>query len=634
MSTQRLEDAGWVPPPPTLAPQLSRKQSSRAEMAAIRQASKELDQELVKAKMELSRRQSSLMNADEQASRVSTIAPLPGESPTSSAGGSPDMVRTSTLMKKRAAQPQGAHNRRGSAGPAPVAADAAAARRASVKAAPPRPRRPSVETPGVGIDVDSTARRESLKPFVMSEEARQSLAETSSGWRDDAVASRISRARMSAATGGHRASTAVNRASTAAAEGRARFSSVNVPPSAKAIAAAADRRSEEASKPRRHTAPARPARGMMTEADGSLFNQGVGVYNAQRLAELQQQIAGRHFGGPRGSVGLQSVNPPPAAAPPPDPVRATLGGSEAASAFVRHVAQPVGPEGTPTRRTDDERRRRVARNRWPLAHMLNRYPDLRLARGGRGAAAPVDWDAAADEQSHYMAGDDDDTALARLEASAGMTPRGGPESPGAVAVAAAAEASRKSSLSMAMARTAESTRRSSVEARSVRRSSVEARTSAETRRSKEVACPLPRPRARRRSPLTRARARSLITTERSSHRAELRAARIAHPLPSLPPRTGARHPRGGRGGGAGGGAAARAVRSFHLQAGPRRGGAGAAVARGGAAGGGVVGAGGGAQPFEQQLVGGDAEQADPEDVGEGPDGSVPGPALALFQGPR
>ena len=313
MSTQRLEDAGWVPPPPALAPQLSRKQSSRAEMAAIRQASKELDQELVKAKMELSRRQSSLMNADEQASRVSTIAPLPGESPTSSAGGSPDMVRTSTLMKKRAAQPQGAHNRRGSAG---QAADAAAAqRRASVKPAPapPRPRRPSVETPGVGIDVDSTARRESLKPFVMSEEARQSLAETSSGWRDDAVASRISRARMSAATGGHRASTAVNRASTAAAEGRARFSSVNVPPSAKAIAAAADRRSEEASKPRRHTAPARPARGMMTEADGSLFNQGVGVYNAQRLAELQQQIAGRHFGGPRGSVGLQSVNPPPAA---------------------------------------------------------------------------------------------------------------------------------------------------------------------------------------------------------------------------------------------------------------------------------------------------------------------------------
>ena len=100
MSTQRLEDAGWVPPPPALAPQLSRKQSSRAEMAAIRQASKELDQELVKAKMELSRRQSSLMNADEQASRVSTIAPLPGESPTSSAGGSPDMVRTSTLMKK------------------------------------------------------------------------------------------------------------------------------------------------------------------------------------------------------------------------------------------------------------------------------------------------------------------------------------------------------------------------------------------------------------------------------------------------------------------------------------------------------------------------------------------------------
>ena len=115
MSTQRLEDAGWVPPPPALAPQLSRKQSSRAEMAAIRQASKELDQELVKAKMELSRRQSSLMNADEQASRVSTIAPLPGESPTSSAGGSPGMVRTSTLMKKRAAQPQGAHNRRGSA---------------------------------------------------------------------------------------------------------------------------------------------------------------------------------------------------------------------------------------------------------------------------------------------------------------------------------------------------------------------------------------------------------------------------------------------------------------------------------------------------------------------------------------
>ena len=507
MSTQRLEDAGWVPPPPALAPQLSRKQSSRAEMAAIRQASKELDQELVKAKMELSRRQSSLMNADEQASRVSTIAPLPGESPTSSAGGSPGMVRTSTLMKKRAAQPQGAHNRRGSTGPAPVAAasDAAAAqRRASVKAAPPRPRRPSVETPGVGIDVDSTARRESLKPFVMSEEARQSLAETSSGWRDDAVASRISRARMSAATGGHRASTAVNRASTAAAEGRARFSSVNVAPSAKAIAAAADRRSEEASKPRRHTAPARPARGMMTEADGSLFNQGVGVYNAQRLAELQQQIAGRHFGGPRGSVGLQSVNPPPAAAPPPDPVRATLGGSEAASAFVRHVAQPVGPEGTPTRRTDEERRRRVARNRWPLAHMLNRYPDLRLARGGRGAAAPVDWDAAADEQSHYMAGDDDDTALARLEASAGMTPRGGPESPGAVAVAAAAEASRKSSLSMAMARTATATRRSSLEARSVRRSSVEARTSAETRRSKEVACPLPRPPARRRSPLTRA----------------------------------------------------------------------------------------------------------------------------------
>ena len=88
MSTQRLEDAGWVPPPPALAPQLSRKQSSRAEMAAIRQASKELDQELVKAKMELSRRQSSLINADEQASRVSTIAPLPGESPTSSAGGS------------------------------------------------------------------------------------------------------------------------------------------------------------------------------------------------------------------------------------------------------------------------------------------------------------------------------------------------------------------------------------------------------------------------------------------------------------------------------------------------------------------------------------------------------------------
>ena len=371
----------------------------------------------------------------------------------------------------------------------------------------------------MGIDVDSTARRESLKPFVMSEEARQSLAETSSGWRDDAVASRISRARMSAATGGHRASTAVNRASTAAAEGRARFSSVNVPPSAKAIAAAADRRSEEASKPRRHTAPARPARGMMTEADGSLFNQGVGVYNAQRLAELQQQIAGRHFGGPRGSVGLQSVNPPPAAAPPPDPVRATLGGSEAASAFVRHVAQPVGPEGTPTRRTDDERRRRVARNRWPLAHMLNRYPDLRLARGGHGAAAPVDWDAAADEQSHYMAGDDDDTALARLEASAGMTPRGGPESPGAVAVAAAAEASRKSSLSMAMARTAESTRRSSVEARSVRRSSVEARTSAETRRSKEVACPLPRPpppRARAAAPLSRARARPISHHHRAT----------------------------------------------------------------------------------------------------------------------
>ena len=139
MSTQRIEDAGWGPPPPALAPQLSRKQSSRAEMAAIRQASKELDQELVKAKMELSRRQSSLINADEQASRVSTIAPLPGESPTSSAGGSPDMVRTSTLMKKRAAQPQGAHNRRGSTGPAPVAAaaDAAAAqRRASVKPAP------------------------------------------------------------------------------------------------------------------------------------------------------------------------------------------------------------------------------------------------------------------------------------------------------------------------------------------------------------------------------------------------------------------------------------------------------------------------------------------------------------------
>ena len=64
-----------------------------------------------------------------------------------------------------------------------------------------------------------------------------------------------------------------------------------------------------------------------------------------------------------------------------------------------------------------------ARNCWPLARMLNRYPDLRLACGGRGAAAPVDWDAAADDV-HYMAGDDDDTALARLEASAGMTPRG------------------------------------------------------------------------------------------------------------------------------------------------------------------------------------------------------------------
>ena len=72
MSTQRLEDAGWCAAA-GVSPQLSRKQSSRAEMAAIRQASKELDQELVKAKMELSRRQSSL-NADEQASRVSTIA--------------------------------------------------------------------------------------------------------------------------------------------------------------------------------------------------------------------------------------------------------------------------------------------------------------------------------------------------------------------------------------------------------------------------------------------------------------------------------------------------------------------------------------------------------------------------------
>ena len=45
---------------PALAPQLSRKQSSRAEMAVIRQASKELDQELDSAKMELARLRSTL----------------------------------------------------------------------------------------------------------------------------------------------------------------------------------------------------------------------------------------------------------------------------------------------------------------------------------------------------------------------------------------------------------------------------------------------------------------------------------------------------------------------------------------------------------------------------------------------
>ena len=85
-SVLNLSERKLTPPEPTtptdvpaLAPQLSRKQSSRAEMAVIRQASKELDQELDSAKMELARLRSTLNSIETNSDAIAEPKPAASE---------------------------------------------------------------------------------------------------------------------------------------------------------------------------------------------------------------------------------------------------------------------------------------------------------------------------------------------------------------------------------------------------------------------------------------------------------------------------------------------------------------------------------------------------------------------------
>ena len=445
---------------------------------------------------------------------------------------------------------------------------------------------------------------------------------------------------MSAATGGHRASTAVNRASTAAARAerasRAREGAA-VGEGARRGGGSPQRGAVEAAAATRRAA--RPARRHDDGGGRRTVQPGRRRVRCPALAELQRADRCAATLAARGSAAgsSRSTLARRRRRPPPDPARAASAARRRRrpSAPRRRAGRPEGDADAPHPLRAAAARPRA--DRWPLAQ--HAQPMYAPTSASRAAAAAVRRRPSTGTRGFRHVPTHGrrrrrHRARSPRGVGDGATPRGGPSRRGRWRWRRRRRrrrARRRSRWRWRAPPGAAAARR--VEARSVRRSTVEARRRPRDSAVEGAPCPLPRPRARRRS-RSHARARPISHHHDGAGAriapGEVRPARHAHPLNRVSPSPdrsppSPRRPRGG----AGRQAPPRARRSerLDLQARPRRGGAGAAVARGFAAGGVVVGpSGGGAQPFEQRLVGWDAEQADPENVGEGPDGSVPGPA--------